>query len=134
MKKKKRPTCLEFFIKQSFISKTIFLRLFLHNRLTPLFHIFHHQHPNPPQSELNIQTPDFKWAVVIIFILIAGISMKITIINGFCSIPKKIQDIIHPYSKFRSGLCLDFFKYHRQKQSIPKGIIRLNSSLKTKLK
>ena len=42
-----------------------------------------------------------------LFMLIVGITMQITSINGFYSIPKMIQVIIHPNSKFRSSLGLE---------------------------
>ena len=41
------------------------------------------------------------------FMLIVGITMQITKINGFNNIPKMIQAIIHLNSKFRSSLGLE---------------------------
>ena len=38
------------------------------------------------------------------------ITMQITKINGFCSIPEMIQEIIHPNSKFRYSLGLEIAK------------------------
>ena len=77
--------------------------------------VFHHQHPTSPLSQHHFLTPDLKWAMVIIFMVIVGITMQIIKINGFCSVPKMIQMIIHPNSKLRSSLGLEIAKKYRTK-------------------
>ena len=59
---------------------------------------FHHQHPISPPSHSRCQMDNGYY-----FMLIVGITMQITKINGFYSIPKMIQVIIHPNSEFRSS-------------------------------
>ena len=117
--------------------KTIFLRLLHHFRLNSttisVVFFFYIQHSTPPPSQHHSQTPDLKWAMVIIFMLIVG-KTKQKNINNFCSILEMIQAIIHPNSKFKYSLCLEIAKNRRQKQSFLDRIFRSNSSLKMKLK
>ena len=51
------------------------------------------------------------------FMLIVGITMQITKINGFYSIPELILVIIYPNSKFRSSLGLEIADKHSQFQT-----------------
>ena len=67
------------------------------------------------------------------FILIVGITIQITKINHFCSIPEMIQAIIHPNSKLRFSLGHEIAKNCEQKQSILKRGFRSKSGQKTKL-
>ena len=85
----------------------IFLRLLLYFRLTPPpFHFStstsHFTTISTSQSDSRCQMDNGHY-----FMLIVGINMQITKINGFYSIPEMIQLIIHPYSKFRSSLGLE---------------------------
>ena len=70
---------------------------------------FHHQHPTSPPSQHHNLTPDKGH-----FMLIVGITMQITKINGFYSIPEMILVIIYPNSKFRSSLGLEIVDKHGQ--------------------
>ena len=52
--------------------------------------------------------------------------MQIIIINGFCSIPEMVHEIMHPNSEFRSNLGLEIAKNLGQKRSISKSALDLN--------
>ena len=67
--------------------------------------------------------------MVIIFMLIVGITMKITKINCFCGIPDIIQAFIHHNSKFRFSLGHDIAK-NRGKTVNFEAVFRSKSSLK----
>ena len=88
---------------------------------------FHSTTISTSQSDSRSQTGNGHY-----FMLIVEIIMQITIINGFCSIPEIIQVIIHPNSKFKSGLGLEIAKNRDKKRSISNRVFRSKINQKTK--